>query len=128
MLQRIRHHRRLGSAVLAVFVCAWLVALWANVQVRQALSAVDLAHLDVCFAAPAGGPAPHADPAAHDSHHADPGCLLCIALATPPALTLAALRPPAPRVHPAQRSRAPAVAAWRAQAPLPPRGPPSTHA
>ncbi|MGE8373893.1 hypothetical protein [Diaphorobacter nitroreducens] len=128
MLQRIRHHRRLGSAVLAVFVCAWLVALWANVQVRQALPAVDLAHLDVCFAAPAGGPAPHADPAAHDSHHADPGCLLCIALATPPALTLAALRPPAPRVHPAQRSRAPAVAAWRAQAPLPPRGPPSTHA
>lgn len=128
MLQRIRHHRRLGSAVLAAFVCAWLVALWANVQVRQALPAVDLAHLDVCFAAPAGGPAPHADPAAHDSHHADPGCLLCIALATPPALTLAALRPLAPRVHPAQRSRAPAVAAWRAQAPLPPRGPPSTHA
>lgn len=128
MLQRIRHHRRLGSAVLAVFVCAWLVALWANVQVRQALPAVDLAHLDVCFAAPAGGPAPHADPAAHDSHHADPRCLLCIALATPPALALAALRPPAPRVHPAQRSRAPAVAAWRAQAPLPPRGPPSTHA
>ncbi|PZU39800.1 MAG: hypothetical protein DI574_06760 [Acidovorax sp.] len=128
MLQRIRHHRRLGAAVLAVFVCAWLVALWANVQVRQALPAVDLAHLDVCFAAPAGGPAPHADPAAHDSHHADPGCLLCIALATPPALALAALRPPAPRVHPAQRSRAPAVAAWRAQAPLPPRGPPSTHA
>lgn len=128
MLQRIRHHRRLGSAVLAVFVCAWLVALWANVQVRQALPAVDLAHLDVCFAAPAGDPAPHADPAAHDSHHADPGCLLCIALATPPALALAALRPPAPHVHPAQRSRAPAVAAWRAQAPLPPRGPPSTHA
>ena len=128
MLQRIRHHRRLGSAVLAVFVCAWLVALWANVQVRQALPAVDLTHLDVCFAAPAGDPAPHADPAAHDSHHADPGCLLCIALATPPALTLAALRPPAPRVHPAQRSRTPAVAAWRAQAPLPPRGPPSTHA
>ena len=127
MLQRIRHHRRLGSAVLAVFVCAWLVALWANVQVRQALPAVDLAHLDVCFAAPAGGPAPHADPAAHDSHHADPGCLLCIALATPPALALAAMRPPAPRVH-AQRSRAPAVAAWRAQAPLPPRGPSSTHA
>ncbi|MGD9773412.1 hypothetical protein [Diaphorobacter sp.] len=124
MLQRIRHHRQLGSVVFTVFVFAWVVALWANVQVRQALPGTDLAYLDICFSGPGGAPTPDAAPAAHDSHHADPGCLLCIALATPPALTLAALRPPAPRVHPTSLSRAPAVAAWRAQAPLPARGPP----
>ena len=128
MLQRIRHHRRLGTVVLTVFMFAWVVALWANVQVRQALPGADPTHLDICFAGPGGAPPPDAAPAAHDSHHADPGCLLCIALATPPALALAALRPPAPRVHPAHRSRSPAVVAWRAQAPLPPRGPPSAPA
>jgi hypothetical protein len=128
MLQRIRRHRRLGSVVLTVFTFAWVVALWANVQLRQALPGADLAHLDICFAAPLGEPPPDASSAAHVNHHADPGCLLCIALATPPALVLAAARQPAPCEHPAQRARPPVAAAWRAQAPLPPRGPPFIHA
>ena len=123
MLERLRHRRHLGTAVLAAFVLAWLTALCANVPTRMALAQLQPA--DICATAPHAG---HETPAAEHAHHLDPGCLLCIALATPPALTLAALRPPAPHVHPAQRSRAPAVAAWRAQAPLPPRGPPSTHA
>lgn len=137
MLQRIRHCRRLGSVVLTALMLAWAVALWANVQVRQALPAADLAQLaqlDICFATPSGEPQPHAAPGAPEApgpqgaHHADPSCLLCVALATPFAQALAPPRPPAPRVHQARRSRAPAVPAWRAQAPLPPRGPPHLHA
>lgn len=131
MLQRIRHCRRLGTAVLAVFVLAWLTALWANVQVRQALPVLDLAHLDVCFAAPSGGPPAHAASGASGApgnHHADPGCLLCIALGTPPAQALAAARPPAPLGLQARPGRTPAVPAWQARAPLPPRGPPPVHA
>ncbi len=127
MLERIRHRRHLGTAVLAVFTLAWLVALFASVQVRLALPQPGLLHMEVCSAVPHEAAAPEAG--AHAGHHSDPGCLLCIALGTPPAMALAAFRQPLPVAHQARRIPAEAVPAWRAQAPLPARGPPpSVHA
>ncbi|WP_312758652.1 DUF2946 family protein [Pulveribacter sp.] len=128
MLERIRHHRRLGTVVLMLVALAWLVALLAGAQVRQALSAshIDPLH-EVCSAAPQDGSlagAPQPAPGAHGSHHADPQCLLCLALGTPPVLVLAALRPPAPQTLRVPTGRMAKTPAWRAQAPLPARGPP----
>ncbi|GAD22302.1 hypothetical protein [Acidovorax sp. MR-S7] len=123
MLERLRHRRHLGTAVLAAFVLAWLAALFAGVPTRMALAQLQPA--DVCATAPHTG---HDAPAAEHAHHLDPGCLLCVALATPPALRLAAARPPAPPAHLARPSPAAPLPAWRAQAPLPARGPPSLHA
>ncbi|ADV02016.1 hypothetical protein HF896_21975 [Alicycliphilus denitrificans] len=127
MLERIRHRRRLGTAVLAVFTLAWLVALFASVQVRLVLPQPGPLHMEVCSADPHEAAAPEAD--AHAGHHADSGCLLCIALGTPPVMALAAFRQPLPVAQQARLSPAEAVPAWRAQAPLPARGPPlSVHA
>ena len=137
-----RRHRHLRTWVLGLFAALWLVAPSSAAPTRMVLpllangaqASFSMAEMGFCGMPPQAdewaawlGEDPGADPPSTPSAHS-PACLLCIALATPPALALAALRPPAPRVHPAQRSRAPAVAAWRAQAPLPPRGPPSTHA
>ncbi|AVP56374.1 DUF2946 family protein [Pulveribacter suum] len=119
MLERIRHHRRLGTVVLMLVALAWLAALLAGAQVRQALAASHADALyEVCSAAP------QAASGAPGSHHADPQCLLCLALGTPPALALAALRPPAPQTRRVPTGRTATVPVWRAQAPLPARGPP----
>ena len=120
MLERLRHRRHLGTAVLAAFMLAWLTALCANVPTRMALAQLQPA--DICATAPHAG---HETPAAEHAHHLDPGCLLCIALATPQAIRLAPARPPVPVAHQGRRHPGPAVPIWRAQAPLPARGPPA---
>lgn len=126
MLQRLRHHRTLGTTVLMAFALAWLAALLANMPTRMALAQLQpLAYAQVCSehdAAPAGG--------SHDgapaAHHADPSCLLCLALGTPPTLAALLLRAPLPRADLARTPLAAPALAWRALAPLPARGPPAT--
>jgi hypothetical protein len=120
MLERLRHRRHLGTAVLAAFVLAWLAALFAGVPTRMALAQLQPA--DVCATAPHTG---HDAPAAEHAHHLDPGCLLCVALATPPALRLAPARaagaPGAPQPRRAPTGLARPGPAARARAALPPR-------
>lgn len=126
MLQRLRQRRSLHAVVFTVLALAWLLALAAGVQTRAALAQLQAA--DVCSTQNAH--APHgqggdADAlAGHAQHQHAPDCLLCIGLATPPALALAVGRPPVPAAHQDRRSPTQATLAWRAQAPLPARGPP----
>ena len=115
MLQRLRQRRNLHTVVFTVLALAWLIALGAGGQARAAMPS--LLPPDVCTASPDSlghGGGHGGDLPAGSSHHSDPDCLLCIALAAPPLTVLAPARSPAP-----------AVAAWRAQAPLPARGPPA---
>jgi len=126
MLQRLRQRRSLHAAVFTVLALAWLVAMLAGVQTRAALAQLQPA--DVCSTQNAH--APHgqngdADASAKHTHHHAPDCLLCIGLATPPAPALAAWRAPMPAAHQDRRSPTQATLAWRAQAPLPARGPPA---
>lgn len=129
MLQHLRQHRRLHAVVFTALVLAWLAALFAGVQTRTALA--QLRPADLCSTAAvqdvhalhhSGGDT--GAPVGH-SHHHDPDCLLCIALAAPPAAVPAAGHSPVPLAHQGRRSPAPAVPVWRAQAPLPARGPPA---
>jgi hypothetical protein len=138
MLQRIRQHRSLRAVVVSALVLAWLAALFAGVQTR--LSLAQALPWPQALCGPAAGPAAPEAHAAHalggagdapakHAHHHDPDCLLCIALATPPAARFAAVRSPVPLVHEARRGVEVAVPVWRAMAPLPARGPPgSIHA
>jgi len=131
MLQRMRQNRRLHAVVFTVFGLAWLAALVAGVQTRTALA--QFQPPDLCIAVQdahalhdqdggANAPAGHA-------HHHTPDCLLCIALAAPPAAQLAVGRSPVPMAHQGRPGPVLAVAVWRARASLPARGPPaSLHA
>lgn len=125
MLQRMRQSRRLHAVIFTAFALAWLVALLAGVQARVA--SAQLLSADVCTTATlqdAG--APHEPGGEADaSHHHAPDCLLCIALATPSAATLATWRSPVPVTHQGRRNLAADMPAWRARAPLPARGPPA---
>lgn len=126
MLQRLRQRRSLHAVVFTVFALAWLAALAAGVQTRVALAQLQPA--DVCSVQDAHalhGPDGSADAPAGYAHHHAPDCLLCIGLATPPAPALAAWRSPVPLAHQDRRSPTRATLAWRAQAPLPARGPPA---
>lgn len=125
MLQRLRQRRSLHAVVFTVLALAWLVALAAGVQTRAALVQIQAA--DVCSTQNAH--APHgqsgdADASSGYTHQHAPDCLLCIGLATPPAFALAVGRPPVPTAHQDRRSPTQVTLAWRAQAPLPARGPP----
>ena len=122
MLQRLRQRRSLHAVVFTVLALAWLVALLAGVQTRMALAQLQPA--DVCSTQEAHALHGADAPAGYAHHHA-PDCLLCIGLATPPALALAAWRSPVPLAHQDRRSPTQATLAWRAQAPLPARGPPT---
>lgn len=126
MLQGFRQRRRLHTVVFTALAFAWLVALAAGVQARAAMPT--LLPLDVCTTAPDGGG--HAwghggDAPAGSSHHSDPDCLLCLALATPPAFALAPARLPLPATSTLRPHATFAVPAWVARAPLPARGPPA---
>jgi len=126
MLERLRHDRRWALGALLGFALVLAVALLANVQTHRALHGVE-----VCSSAP-GDPAAalashtaDAAAAAHpDGHASDPGCVLCLALSTPPGAPVWAYRPPSAHAralwHPPQPRRA-----RRDTAPPPPlRGPP----
>jgi len=126
MLLRLRQRRSLHIAIFTVLALAWLVAMLAGVQTRAALAQLQPA--DICSTQDAH--APHgqsgdADASSGYMHQHAPDCLLCIGLATPPALALAAWRSPVPAAHQDRRSPTQATLAWRAQAPLPARGPPT---
>ncbi|SDM07745.1 hypothetical protein SAMN05428957_102160 [Oryzisolibacter propanilivorax] len=130
MLQRLRQHRPLRTLVPGLVALAWLVALLAGVPTRQAVqpladSSTAALH-EVCLGAVPGADAPAAAPdhSAGHQHHADPGCVLCLALGDAPGLALAPQRPPAPDTQRPAQGRSAAHTAWRALAPLPARGPP----
>ncbi len=124
MLQGLRQGRNLHTVVFTVLALAWLVALAAGVQARAALPV--LLPVDVCTSAPSGHGLGHAgEHPGTSSHHSAPDCLLCIALAAPPGFTLAPQRPPLSAVGPSRAEVALTVPVWRAQAPMPARGPPA---
>lgn len=122
----MRQHPSLRAVVFTAFVLAWLVALAAGIQARTALA--QLGPPGLCTTAPDGNAPGDPAPAGQTHlHHLD--CLLCIALATPPAIQLAVWRLPVPVAHRGRHSPTVLVLAWQAQAPLPARGPPvSFHA
>ena len=128
MLHRIRQYRSLHAVLVTLLALSWLVALAAGVQARASL-ALGLLPPDVCSSTPGGhgahGPGQEA-PAGH-AHHQDPDCLMCVALAAPPATVLAVSKPPAPIALPARKCQTAAAWVWRAMAPLPARGPPATR-
>lgn len=128
MLERIRRHQRLRTVLFTVFTLAWLVALLAGAQVRTALDERNALLLEtVCFTDPASssmqGQAFNAD--THIHQH-DPDCLLCIALATPSDEGAVDYRPPLPQAPLGHFAATHSVPVWRAQAPLPARGPPAS--
>lgn len=118
----MRQHPSLRAVVFTAFVLAWLVALAAGIQARTALAQLEPPGL--CTTAQ-GGSAPYDPTPAGQAQHHSLDCLLCVALATPPAIRLAAWRSPVPVAHRGRHRPASIVLAWQAQAPLPARGPPA---
>ncbi len=128
MLHAVRRNRALQAVVFTVFALAWLAALGTGAQLR-ALPEVS-ALVDVCTSEPVSGAltGQHPDddgntPAGHAGHHG-PECLLCVALATPSAVSLAAPRPSLSTTYRSRHDRSLVAHGWRIQAPLPARGPP----
>lgn len=114
MLASLRRNRRLTAMVLSAFVLVLLVAMLASAQTRKALHPVD-----ICTSVGSGATAVlHAGHDGHDGfggadqalpdHHADPSCVLCLALTTPPEMPAWGYQPPSPHAF---------VLWWAAQAP-----------
>ena len=129
MLEQIRHYQRLRTVLFTVFALAWLAASLTGAQVRAALDARSTALFakTVCFTDPASFSTAGLDLHPDEPHQHAPDCLLCTALATPPDEVPAYYRPPVPAEHSYCLTDTKPVAVWRAQAPLPARGPPAAH-
>ena len=130
MLQRMRQHRSLHAVISTALLLALLTALFLNAPTRMALE--QFRTVDICsttMSVGAHGTHDGAEAPARHAHHHAPDCLLCFALATPPAVVLAVGLTLFPLAHQARLHLPAIVPAWRARAPLPARGPPdSFHA
>lgn len=149
MLESLRQHHRLRTAVLGLFIALWLVALAAGMPVRMTLpllgqgagsGMVGMDGMAYCGAMPtqaelvvwlsdnagdaSGQTTPVNSSNSNSSNAHNPACLLCMALAAPQASSATLYYPPRLGRYAWQGN--PAAAAWgqAAAAPLPARGPP----